>query len=124
MKKIQHLKFDFSDSGDFQQPLYCPFSGEFLVISDPLNGLEEFPKTVISVFNGEGFEYVREDFNESELENFDEIEELLPVFEKKLSKNSGVLIFELGYYGSHTGDYGAKTIFLEVPNVLFINNKQ
>jgi hypothetical protein len=124
MKKIQHLKFDFSGSDDFQQPLYCPFSGELLVISDPFNGLEEFPKTVISVFNEEGFQYVREDFNESELEDFGEIEELLPLFEKKLSKNSGVLIFELGYYGSHPGDYGATTILLEVPNVLFINNKK
>ena len=124
MKKIQHLKFDFSTSGDFQQPIYCPFSGELLVIPDPFNGVEEFPKTVIAVFNELGFQYVREDFKECELEDFDEIEELLPLFEKKLSKNSGLLIFELGYYGNHPGDFGAITIFLEVPNVLFINNKQ
>jgi hypothetical protein len=124
MKKIQNLKFDFFTSGDFQQPIYCPFSGELLVIPDPFNGVEEFPKTVIAVFNELGFQYVREDFKECELEDFDEIEELLPLFEKKLSKNSGLLIFELGYYGSHSGDYGAITIFLEVPNVLFINNKQ
>ena len=123
MKKIQHLKFDFSSSSDFQQPIYCPFSGELLVISDPFNGVEEFPKTVIAVFNELGFQYVREDFKECELEDFDEIEELLPLFEKKLSKNSGLLIFELGYYGSHSGDYFAITIVLEVPNVLFFNNK-
>jgi len=119
MKKIQHLKFDFTSSNDFQQPIYCPFTGELLVLSDPFNGLEEYPKTVISVFNEEGFQYIREDFDESELGNFEEIEQLLPIFDKKLSKNSGILIFELGYYGNNPGDYGVIIITLEIPNAFF-----
>jgi hypothetical protein len=54
MKKIQQLKLDFSSSNDLQQPFYCPFSGEMLVLSDPYKEFEDFPKTVIAVLTEKG----------------------------------------------------------------------
>jgi hypothetical protein len=116
MKKIQHLKLDFSSLNDFQQPFYCPFSGELLILSDPFNEVEEFPKTVIAVLNEHGSHFVRYDFDESDFEDFDEMEELYGILEKKVSKQSAVLIVELGYYGNHSGDFGAWIFILEIPN--------
>lgn len=120
MKKIQHLSLDFSSSNDFQQPFYCPFSGELLVLSDPYNAVEEFPKTVIALLNEHGPSFVRDDFDESDFEDFEEMEDLYRNLEKKVSKESGVLIVELGYYGNHSGDFGVFIFILEIPNA-FIN---
>jgi hypothetical protein len=118
MRKIQHLSLDFSSSKDFQQPFYCPFSGEMLVLSDPYIEFDDFPKTVIAVLTEHGSYFVREDFDESDFEDFedfDEMEDLYSTLEKKVSKESGVLIVELGYYGNHPGDFGALIFILEIP---------
>jgi hypothetical protein len=116
MKKIQHLSLDFSSTNNFQQPFYCPFSGELLVLSDPYKEFDDFPKTVIAVLNEQGSYFVREDFDESDFEDFDDMEDLYRILEEKVSKESGVLIVELGYYGNHSGDYGAFIFILEIPN--------
>ena len=116
MKKIQHLKLDFSRTNDFQQPFYCPFSGELLILSDPSNGVEDFPKTVIAVLTEYGPHFVRDDFDESDFEDFDEIEDLHISLERKVSSDSGILFVELGYYGSHSGDYGAWIFIFEIQN--------
>jgi hypothetical protein len=116
MKKIQHLELEFSSTNDSQQPFYCPFSGELLILSDPYNGVDEFPKTVIAVLTENGTHFVREDFDESDFEDFDEMEDLYVTLEKKVHSDSGILIIELGYNGSHPGDYGAWIFILEIPN--------
>jgi hypothetical protein len=116
MKKIQHLELDFSSSNDSQQPFYCPFSGQLLILPDPNNEVEEFPKTVIAVFTENGSNFVRDDFDESDFEDFDDMEDLYRILEKKVSKESGVLIVELGYYGNHPGDFGVFIFILEIPN--------
>jgi hypothetical protein len=116
MKKIQHLSLDFSSSKDFQQPFYCPFSGEMLVLSDPYNEVEDYPKTVIALLNEHGSSFVRDDFDESDFEDFDDMEDLYRILEKKVSNESGVLIVELGYNGYHPGDFGVFIFILEIPN--------
>lgn len=116
MKKIQHLKLDFSSTNDSQQPFYCPFSGELLILSDPYNGVEEFPETVIAVLTELGPHFVRDDFDESDFEDFDEMKDLYKNLEKKVASDSGILFVELGYYGSHSGDYGAWIFIFEIQN--------
>ena len=116
MKKIQHLSLEFSSSNNFQQPFYCPFSGELLILSDPNDGVEEFPKTVIAVLTENGTHFVRDGFDESDFEDFDAMEDLYMTLEKKANSDSGILIVELGYNGSHPGDYGSWIFILEIPN--------
>ena len=116
MKKIQHINLDFSSSNDLQQPFYCPLTGELLVISDPYNGVESFPKTVIAVLTEHGSHYVREDFDESDFVDSDDLEGMYEIIKKKTPLQSGILIVELGYYGNHPGDFGAWIFILEIPN--------
>lgn len=120
MKKIQHLSLDFSSTNDTQQPFYCPFSGELLVLSDPYNGVEEFPKSVIAVLNEHGPDFVRDDFDVCDFEDFDEMEDLYLNLEKKVASDSGILIVELGYYGTHPYEMGVWIFILEIPKA-FIN---
>jgi hypothetical protein len=116
MKKIQHLELDFSSSNDSQQPFYCPFSGQLLILPDPNNEVEEFPKTVIAVFTENGSNFVRDDFDESGIEDFDDMEDLYKILEKKVSSNSGILIVEMGYRDSEPFLYGVWIFILEIPN--------
>lgn len=116
MKKIQHINLDFSRSNDLQQPFYCPFSGELLILSDPyVDGVEDYPKTVIAVLTEHGPHFVRDDFVESDFEDFDEMENLYEILKKKVPLDSGILIVELGYYGNHSGDFGAMIFIFEIP---------
>ena len=116
MKKIQHLSLDFSSSKDFQQPFYCPFSGEMLVLSDPYNEVEDFPKTVIAVLTEHGPHFVRDDFDESDFEDFEEMKDLYKNLEMKVASDSGILFVELGYYGNQPGDHGAWIFIFEIQN--------
>ncbi len=84
---------------------YCPFTGELLVLSDPYNGVEDFPKTVIAVLTEHCSQFVRDDFDESDFGDFEGMEDLCKILEKKVQMDSWALIVELGYYGNHSGDY-------------------
>ncbi len=116
MRKIQHVELDFSSSNNFHQPFYCPFTGELLVLSDPNNEVEDYPKTVIALLSEHGPHFVRDDFDESDFEDFDEMEDLYEILIKKVPLESGILIAELGYYGNHSGDFGAMIFILEITN--------
>jgi hypothetical protein len=118
MKKLEHIKLDFSSSNEKQQPLYCPFTGGLLVPSDPIEEILDYPQSVIAAFAADSldFSFLREGLNESDFEDFEDFDELASILEKKISKDSGIMIIEVGYYGKLPFDYGGWVIFLEIPN--------
>lgn len=122
MKKLEHVKLDFSTEDGKQQPLYCPFTGGLLVPSDPNLELQSYPETVIAAFDADSmaYFYIRDGFEESDFEDFEDLNDLKNILEQKISVNSGILILELSYYGNNPSDFGGSVFFLEIPNC-FVN---
>ncbi|MCS5488903.1 hypothetical protein [Algoriphagus limi] len=118
MKKLEYLKLDFSTASDSQQPFYCPFTGGLLLPSDPFEEVKDFPPSVIAILDAdsESFISMRPGISEADFEDFADFDELATILEAKISKDSGILIVEVGYYGNNPHDFGGWVILLEIPN--------
>lgn len=132
MKKIEHLKLDFSSRMDFQQPIYCPFTGKLLLPADPFLEFEDYPESVLAVANDFGVHFLSENYINTELQDYESFDDflvddesedydILDEFASKLAGllpvESGILKLEICYYGSIPDDFGRWVFFLEAPSI-------
>jgi hypothetical protein len=122
--KTQITTLCFNHGSEYQQPIFCPFTGIILLSENPsLEILDaEFPETLMAIWAGDLIEwdepYFTSDLFKFDLDLFSDVGDIKNCAKliDSLRGSEQYLFIDTSSYGFLPGDYGRCVYLLKIPN--------